>query len=798
MTWAPLPIDPLRGPLEEALRSVGRAVITAPTGSGKSTRVPGWCAGLGLRTLVIEPRRLACRALARYCAQQLGEAPGGRVGYLVRHEPVYSARSRVVFATPGMALRLLQESPPGRRLEGWDALVLDEFHERAIDTDLLLGFSRRADFAPPHLVVMSATLQGPRLARWLEAPLLEGQGRTFPVEQRHHERPALPDARDLEERVVAAVEEGLGGEGDLLVFLPGKGEIAACAQALRGLAARRGLEVLPLHGDLKPQDQDRIFAEEGPRRVILTTNVAETSLTVPRVGVVIDAGLVRQTRYHEGRGVLTLVPIAQDAADQRAGRAGRLRPGLCLRLWSPAATLEPVTRPELLREDLTDAALQVAACGLSMGDLQLLDPPPEYALRAAVEALSRLGCVGADGALTAVGAAVARLPLDARQARALEAARAKVARGEAPEALLHDAVDLLAALAPGRPLLEAGPRSEARERWEAPRCDATAQILALRHGDARRDGLHPWVSQEARRVAAQLRGALGLGAAPREEVVDRRALALAWMEADPTCAYARRRRGDAFGGHGAEVELGRESLLPEEAQALVAARVSPWRDPRGAVHHRVSCAILIPVDALVEAGIGEAEVLRARVERGVLWAVVARKLGGRLLEERDEIPQGALASEALWVAVRQGTVCGAQSRQSRARITRWNLYRRLKNLGDAAPPEDAEAWLERRARGLGLESGEDLPLLLPDDLLWPWPAACPPQEQEWLERNYPQELKIHNAVYDVSYQVAQRTVTLELRGGGKATPPSLTWLPSSWSGWRIQLRRASNVTILRA
>ena len=401
------PIDALRDDALGLLESRGRVAITAPTGSGKSTRVPMWCTRGGAKVLVVEPRRLACRSLARYVAHLTGSEVGREVGYSVRHDASYTAHSRIVFATPGTVLRMIQSrgimDDQGRLLGQWDALVLDEFHERQIELDLLLAFALEAGL--DKMIVMSATLEVHRLARFIDAEVLEGHGRMYPVEVEHIERPTLPESKGLEERVVRAVDRALGFEGDVLVFLPGKAEIEACRRALWPLAEAEGLEVLALHGALPPEDQDKPFKVGAARRVILATNVAETSVTLPRIGVVVDSGLVRQTRYHAGRGVLKLIPVAEDSAEQRRGRAGRLGPGVCIRLWGRAGTLETRTPPEILREDLTDTGLLVASCGFRFQGLRFLDPPTPYALDAALSTLVRIGCVDEAGHITDTGRA---------------------------------------------------------------------------------------------------------------------------------------------------------------------------------------------------------------------------------------------------------------------------------------------------------------------------------------------------------------------------------------------------------
>ncbi len=798
-TDQPTPVDGLREETIERLGACGRVVFTAPTGSGKSTRVPMWCTRGGARVLVVEPRRLACRALARYVARLTGSTLGQEVGFAVRHEAAFTARSRIVFATPGTVLRMMQEAGPGRRALGaWDTLVLDEFHERQIDVDLLLGFAQAE--ALPELIVMSATLDVERLGRFVQGAVIEGHGRLYDVGLEHLDAPTLPEIKGLEGRVVEGVERALRWPGDALVFLPGKAEISACRQALRGLAEREGLEVLALHGDLSPEAQDQVFAAGAARRVILSTNVAETSVTLPGIGVVIDSGLVRQKRYHGGRGVLRLVPISEDSAEQRKGRAGRLGPGHCVRLWGRAGNLEARTPPEIMREDLTDAALRVASCGHRLSALRLLDPPAPYAVEAAEAALTRLGCLDAAGGITEVGLEVGALPVDARQGRFLVEARACVARGEAPERVLVDAIDLVAAMGVERRLLSppsgAGQEvSEARAGWRQAGCDATLAALALRVGDARRDGLHPVALAEGRRVAAQLRGLLGVGerGAGRLEV-DRGWLARLWIRADPHTAYVRRRRGDAFGRDGAEVELQRGSLIGDRVEVIVAPEVFSLKIGARLIK-QATCPIPMDLAVLRDEGLGVERVESARMSRGRLSCTIVRSFSGRTLEEREESPRGALCRRALHMALMQGSLFREAIEESRARAWSWNLYRRLKRLSEPAAI-DVEAWVEAQIEALGVESGEDAALLIEDDFLVPWPAPLDEGERRWLERDYPSTFNVGDAAYTVHYDTAHRVVTLDQTQGKRRQAPSLTFLPS-WGGWRIQWKRGNAISVLR-
>jgi ATP-dependent helicase HrpB len=771
-----LPIEGIRPAFEQALRERGRVVVTAPTGSGKSTRVPLWCAEHG-RVLVVEPRRLACRSLARWVAKSRSEKAGQSIGFAVRHEATFGEKTQVVYATPGTALRMLQ----GRRF-AFDVLVLDEFHERQIDVDLVLALALAKDH--PRIVVMSATLGAHRLGTWLDAAVVEGEGRTFPVTVEHHDQPPIPTKVDLAGRVAQAVRSALESHsGDVLVFLPGKGEIGACARALTSVG---DVEVLPLHGGSTGAEQARVFAEAGPRRVVLATNVAETSITLPRVGVVIDSGLVRQTRYHHGRSVLRMVPVAGDAAEQRRGRAGRVGPGHCVRLWNAAATIEGVTRPEILRSELADAALAVAAMGYSLRDLRLPDPPEPYMIDSAEQTLRRLGCLGASG-ISEVGSLVASHPLDARLARFLVEVRR---REQGP--VLDDAVALVAALSAGRSVLlqRRGDGSDERREWEAACCDATALIRAVYMGVASRDELRPESLREARRIASQLGGKLH-----RDRTPDRHALARAAIASDPDTAFVRRKRGSRLGGPGRELAPSRDTLLSEEADAAVVYATHTSQATGTRLLEVATCASPITIAFLRSASLGTPKFERTWRKRGALWCSLKRVYGGVPVGKEDLCPQGPLAAQALTWAVEKGALFSKGVAETRDRAALWALHRRLNREHDL-PAFDAEAWLAGRADALGFEEGRDLALLEEEDFIWPWPSAFDAHTRERLARVHPLRIDMGAVSYSCTYHTGRRVVTLELVRGKRKDPPPLSYLPS-WSGWGIELKRASNVRKLR-
>ncbi len=418
------PISPLLPDILAALAARPRLVLEAPPGAGKTTQVPlallqaPWLAGR--KIVLLEPRRVDARAAAGFMAQQLGEAVGQTVGYRIRFEHKVGPATRIEVVTEGILTRMLQDDP---LLDGVGAVLLDEFHERHLAGDLGLALaldvqaSVRSDL---RIVVMSATLDGARLATFLDAPRLSSAGRSFPVEISH-----FPARRDeaLEQQVRRAVEHALAQHpGDVLVFLPGQREIAK----VEALLAQAGLpaEVLPLHGELPVEQQARVLqpAPDGRRRVVLATNVAESSVTLPGVRVVIDSGLARAPRFDPNSGFsrLDVVAIAQASADQRAGRAGRVAAGWAYRLWPASQRLEPQRRPEIAQLDLAPLVLELAAWGSS--DLRFPDPPPPGALAAGRDLLRRLGALEASGGLTAQGRRMLALGTHPRLAAMLLAA----------------------------------------------------------------------------------------------------------------------------------------------------------------------------------------------------------------------------------------------------------------------------------------------------------------------------------------------------------------------------------------
>lgn len=424
-----LPIDPLLPDIVRAVRDAGALVLEAEPGAGKTTRVPaalldaGVCSG---EIWVSEPRRLAARLAARFVAHERGERVGESVGYSVRFEDVSSARTRIRYVTEGVLVRrLLGDSD----LKGVGAVVIDELHERSLDTDLALALvqrlrrSRRPELA---LVAMSATLHAAPVQAFLgDCPRLASEGRVFPVTV-EHERTV--DDRPLEKRVASAVKTALADEvdGHVLVFLPGAREIRRAADALAPFARQAGVQLLPLHGDLDMEAQARAVEPSSTRKVVLSTNVAESSVTIDGVTAVVDSGLVRRASASPWTGLsrLEVEKISRASAVQRAGRAGRTRPGRVFRLFTVGdfQSRPEFETPEIERLDLTELSLVLAGSGVREPHaIPWLTAPPRASLDAAAALLARLGAIDARGDLTKIGRRLLELPLHPRLARVVQA-----------------------------------------------------------------------------------------------------------------------------------------------------------------------------------------------------------------------------------------------------------------------------------------------------------------------------------------------------------------------------------------
>ena len=684
-----LPIDPYVPQILDALRGRRAAVVSALPGAGKTTRVPPALAADG-PVIVLQPRRVAARSMAHRVAFEQGWTAGREVGWHVRFEPRFAADTRVLFATEGILTARFQQDP---LITGFQTIVLDEFHERSIHADLGLALARQAWRARDDLriVVMSATLDTSHVAAFLDGcPVIEVPGRLYPVAIGY--RPGLSVA-------AAASELAAETRGSILCFLPGAPEITRALPEVRAAIAP-DVDVLPLHGSLPSDEQDRAVAEAPGRRVILATNVAETSLTVPGVTAVIDTGLQKTARYDADRGIdsLELGRVSAQSADQRAGRAGRLAPGVVRRLWNETDRLRPETEAEVHRVDLSDAVLEILAWGGNPRRFEWFEPPAADRIDAALTLLEQLGAV-ANGRITELGGRLKRLPLHPRLARMLvdSGGREDVARA--------------CALLSERHILPAHPAT-------------TDSDLLAAAGDERSLPRH--VGDVARRLAAAAASAELDHAA--QESDEHRGLLRAVLAGYPDRVARRRVPGTPrfllASGHGAV--LGRESGV-RNADFIVAVDVQAGRAGEGSeATIRIASAIepeWLPRSLRTTRTDHELDRL------GRVRAIRRERYGEIVLAEWPAPVDPAEAAPLL---------CDAYARRGlNARDT--NLIRRLRFAGLAADPVSliAHAAAGRRSieeidltAALDPKSAADLQRLAPDRLAVPSGRTAPLRYEE--------------------------------------------------------------------
>ncbi|MBK8458002.1 MAG: ATP-dependent helicase HrpB [Phyllobacteriaceae bacterium] len=662
-----LPVGEALGPLAAALGAGGAAVLVAPPGAGKTTIVPlalldaGWLGGR--RIVLLEPRRLAARAAARRMAALLGEEVGGTVGYAMRMDRRISDRTRILVVTEGVFARMAVDDP---ELSGIGAVLFDEAHERSLDGDfgLALALDIRGGLRPDlRVLVMSATIDGARLAALIgDAPLIQSQGKAFPVEIRHRDRVA---GIAIEDAVAAAIRDALAAEaGSILAFLPGQREIGRVAERLEGRLAA-DVDIFQLHGGLEGAAQDRAIrpAEIGRRKVVLATAIAETSITIDGVRVVVDSGLSRVPKYEPDTGVTRLetVRLSRASAEQRAGRAGRTAPGVAIRLWGAGQTaaLQPFSTPEILEADLAGLVLDCAAFGVAdPATLSFLDSPPAPALAEARALLAGLGAVDAAGRMTQTGAAMRKLALPVRFAHMVALA---TARGEGLAAAE------LAVLLTERGLGGLSPDLDRRlDAFRAERGDRAASARSLARGIASQAG-----------GKGELRPPAG------------RLLLDAWPD---RVAKARGEPGRYLLANGRGAMLDAVERLAAEPFLVVA-------DLQGkAQNARITAAAAIEESDLRErlgGRVTQTVETRFDAERGAIRRVAVERIGAIVLTESNlPAPSGAEADVALLDAVR-GHGLSILPWDKEATTLRHRLDWLHRGLGDPWPAMDDNALIAR-------------------------------------------------------------------------------------------------------
>ncbi len=781
-----LPIDSLKADFDSHLKH-SHLVVEAETGSGKSTRLPLWAAQHG-RVLVIEPRRIACTSLAEFLAEQSGSPIGGKIGYAIKLNSYFDDQTQVVFVTPGVALRWFAED----KLANFDIVMVDEFHERRWDIDLLTALLKREN--QHRLIVTSATLEGEKLARYLGAERLRSEGRCFPVTVTHRSLDSryLPNKKGCENDVVRAVHDALEDEdGDILVFLPGRKEITQCAQMLQKLD---DVLVVKLHASVSDQERHLALTTQNQRKVVLATNVAETSLTIPNIRVVIDSGLERRTVQRNGRTALTLTTISKASAAQRTGRAGRVAEGTCIRLYGEHAPLELVTPPELHREELVEPMLAAACCGYQLSKLSFLDTLPEKSLNLACVTLQAMDAIDAKGNITEHGQKVYPLPIDTLFADLVTRIKARSEK----EAM----IDLAAALSVPAQLYQVlgGEAAEALALEEPRGCDASLLIRLVRGEPLPGVAVDSSVLEEAQGLSKQMRELFEL---PQLDVASRYkpdVLSKAIAKLHPELVFVRReRRRDALANGKIEMVVGRNSRFAEKEEAALV--LDSHSVPGRGVKQTLNLAsVLMPIALSVinELNLGEWQQGDTNYDEEPPRATMHLVYAGRVVDTDYQELQGEVAIQPIVEMIADQALLPGFAPLRKQQIQHWKLYNALGFNQQTIEHTEVESltfegWLTDQLKTLGVESVDDIELFEADDLPF---EGIPEWEYEDFAEQYPLKLLLAELKLDVEYYATRKLVHVIYSEGSRKGDPKRWELPR-WSGWRIQYKKASRVVDVR-
>ncbi|MET2971592.1 helicase-related protein [Vibrio harveyi] len=777
-----LPIDSLQAEFDQLVNH-HHLVVEAETGSGKSTRLPLWSANHG-RVLVIEPRRIACTSLAEFLADQSDQPLGKQIGYAIKLHAHYDENTKVVFVTPGVALRWFAED----KLASFDIVMVDEFHERRWDIDLLTAILKQEK--QHRLIVTSATLEGEKLANYLDAKRLRSEGRCFPVTVTHRSLDSryLPNKKGCENDVVRTVKEALEDEeGDILVFLPGRKEITQCAQMLQNI---NDVMIVKLHASVSDEERHHALTVQNQRKVVLATNVAETSLTIPNIRVVIDSGLERRTVQRNGRTALTLTHISKASAAQRMGRAGRVAEGACIRLFGEHAPLELVTPPELHREELVEPMLAAACCGYRLSELQFLDALPEKSLLSASQTLRGMEAIDQQGDVTEHGKKVYPLPIDALFADLVTRIQTKSEK----EAM----IDLAAALSVPAQLyqLQGGESAEALAQEEPFGCDASLMIRLVRGEKLPGVNVDVSVLEEAQGLAKQMREVFELPELDVASRYKRDELTKAIAKLHPELVFVRReRRRDALGNGLMEMVVGRNSRFSDKSEAALV--LDSHSVPGRGVKQTLNLAsVMLPVSLalLRELELGEWQQGETNYEEEVPRATMHLIYAGRTICTEYQALQGEVAVQSIVEMIDEQALLPGFAPLRKQQIQHWKIYNALglnQTPVDKSMLDDLSfsTWLVEQLETLGIESVEDIELFDADDIPF---EGIPDWEYQDFAEQFPLKLVLAELKLDVEYFVSRKLVHVIYTEGNRKGDPKRWELPR-WSGWKVQYKKASRV-----
>ncbi|MEZ8142517.1 DEAD/DEAH box helicase [Enterovibrio norvegicus FF-162] len=770
-----LPIDAIQASVEIALAK-RNVIIQSDTGTGKSTRLPVWASKLG-RVLVIEPRRVACTSLTGFVAESIGAKIGEQVGYAIKFDYRFSDDTQIVFATPGVVLRWFSED----KLSKFDVVMIDEFHERRAETDLLAALLNKLN--KHRLIITSATLDSDKLSQYFHAEMLKADAKSYGVTVSYHasDSQVMPSGKHIESRLKPVVERALERGGDLLVFLPGKKEINLCRSALSGL----GADVIPLHASVSDLDRKHALNQSDNQRIVLATNVAETSLTIPGIVTVIDTGMERRTHQRNGRTALALHTISKASAKQRAGRAGRIAAGYCERLYGQHAPLEAFTPPELEREDLIETMLAAACSGFTLDQLVFLSPLPDKSLLSARTRLIAMGAIDNNGVVTEHGKLLYPLPIDSLFAHLISGMTSRPNK----EAMC----DLAAILQTPVTVWKRRPGEMALENykaWNTHACDVVTSIAVLRGEQSEDIDVDLLARDEARRLSASLREAMVLPQWDAASRFQRENFLRNVIDIAPELAFVRReKRQQAFGNGDSEVVLSRDSDFPAEPQAALVFDQFHLAG-RGAKQTTsyATCMAPLPFLWLTHADLGELEIAEQIEKAGKVFDVVQRVYAGRIIEQCEREAEGASLLLAIAKQILDGELMNGVGEHLSHQITYWNLFQTLV-AEKPQPAVDVLVWLEQTLSDLGVETVDDMDLIDPSDIQF---DGIPSWEFDDFVRTYPLQVTLAELKLDVEYSRSKRMVVVHYVKGNRKDGPKRWELPS-WNGWRVKYKKASRI-----
>ncbi|MEI4549188.1 helicase-related protein [Pseudoalteromonas spongiae] len=764
-------------------------IVSANTGTGKSTQLPKWCTHTG-KVLVIEPRRIACTSLAERVANEMKTPLGEKVGYAIRFEIQANDNSEIVFVTPGVALRWLNEG----LLDDFNAIMLDEFHERRWDTDLLLALlleHNKTSYQPYQLVITSATLNAQQLINYCEGIHLHAEGKVFPVDE-HYLAPAMrdmPHKDNLTERMAFAAEKAYQlGSQDVLTFLPGKGEIQLCANYLRARMSDQ-FDIITLHGASPISEQKRALQQGDKRRLILATNVAETSLTIPGVDVVIDSGLERRTHIRNGQSVLDLTAIANDSKLQRRGRAGRIKQGVYLALFGQHAPLEAHTPPEIQRENLTDMMLAAAANNNALGNLRFINSLSQQAHDLAFSTLKTINAINDTGTVTDYGKALAPLPIDVSLSHLV---------ASMPNNRLKQAMaDLAGALSVPAKLYTLDKNSEKFLQLESDfpdLCDFSLLIGLVRGQFLEYISAEENALIEAKQFASQLRSHFDLPELSKYASYNITELQHAIAALLPSCVYIKKqnRRGSYNNGQ-QEVVIAKDSYLSNEPDALLVLKT--YSLAGRAVKDRKTLATKvspITTSVIIDNDLGEAKLCSSEItEQNELIGNYHYQYAGTLLKSFSALIKSHEFTAATVNLIETGALCESLFEKLTQEFQQLCLYQNVHSTDWQllAPHEH----IARVLSDLEISSLDELALLdnsdfaygLVDDYTW----------QQFCEL-YPLTVVLPQQQLRVEYFISAKRVVLHYISGKRVEAPKKWELPN-FNGAKIQYRRASKLVDIK-